>query len=73
MNAATADTLELRALMQRDRLHRTAHELIGKVDQAREQLSPPYIVREHFGAAVLLASTTTFVAGYVVATVFARS
>jgi hypothetical protein len=67
MNAASADTLELRALMQRDRIQRTAHELIGKVDQAREQLSPPHIIREHFGVAALVAGATTFFTGYVLA------
>jgi len=73
MNAATADSLELRALMQRDRIHRTAHELIGKVDQAKQQLSPPHIVRAHFGTAALVAGAATFVAGYVIGFVFSRA
>lgn len=73
MTAATADALELRALMQRDRIHRTAHELIGKVDQAKEQLSLPHIVRAHFGTAALVGSATTFIAGYVVVSAFRRS
>ncbi len=73
MNATSADALELRALMQRDRIHRTAHELMGKVDQAREQLSLPHMIREHFGAAALVAGATTLVAGYVAASFFRRS
>jgi hypothetical protein len=72
MSAAKSDSLELRALMQRDRIHRTALELRGKVDEAKERLSPAHNVREHFGAAVSIASVLTFLSGYALGTAFMR-
>lgn len=72
MNAVSSDTLELRALLQRDRIHRTAVELIGKVDEAKEQLSLAHNVREHFGIVSSLAAVLTFLSGYAIGSVLTR-
>jgi hypothetical protein len=72
MTTTSADSLELRALMQRDRIHRTALELIGKVDEAKEQLSLSHNVREHFGVASLFAACVTFLSGYAIASALRR-
>jgi hypothetical protein len=66
MTATSSDSLELRALMQRERIHRTAVELMGKVDEAKEQLSLQHNVRAHFGIASLIAGTITFLSGYAI-------
>jgi hypothetical protein len=68
----SSDTLELRALMQRDRIHRTALQLMDKVDEAKEQLSLAHNVREHFGIASLVAGGMTFLAGYAIASALLR-
>ena len=73
MNAAMSDDLQIQALRQRDRIHQTALELIGKVDQAKEQLNLSHNVRAHFGATALLASAITFLAGYLVGAVSKNS
>lgn len=72
MSAMSSDSLELRALMQRDRIHRTAVELIGKVDQAKEQLNLEHQVRAHFGIASLMAGAITFLTGYTLGSVLGR-
>jgi uncharacterized membrane protein len=72
MSAVSSDSLELRALMQRERIHRTALELIGKVDEAKAQLSLEHIVRQHFGIASLIAGAVTFLSGYAIGSAFRR-
>ena len=72
MSAVSSDNLELRALMQRERIHRTALELMGKVDEAKEQLSLEHNVRQHFGMASLIAGAFTFLAGYAIASALTR-
>jgi hypothetical protein len=71
-NALSPDSLELRALMQRDRIHRTALELFGKVDEAREQLSLTHNVREHFGIVSFGAAAFSLLSGYVIGAVLTR-
>lgn len=72
MTAAPSEPLELRASEQRERIHRTAVELILKVDQTREKLSPAYNIREHFKAVLGLGALIAFVTGYTVAGAFTR-
>ena len=72
MSSATSNSLELRALMQRERIHRTALELMGKVDEAKEQLSPAHYIRAHFGVATLIASAMTFLSGCALGKCFTR-
>jgi hypothetical protein len=73
MSAASPEKLELQALQQRDRLHRTALELIHKVDEAKEQLSLSHNVRKHFGAAAVIASAAAFLAGYAIGKMFSNT
>ena len=73
MNAPSPEKLELRALQQRDRLHRTALELIEKVDQTKQELSPSNNARKHFGAAAAIASALGFLFGYGVGSMFTKS
>jgi hypothetical protein len=74
MSAPTSspETLELRALQQRERIHRTAIELVSKVKQTREELTPSYAVRRHFGAASLMAATLSLILGYAVGNALTR-
>ena len=72
MNAVPSDSLELRALLQRDRIHRTAVELFGKVDEAKEQFSLAHNVRAHFGIVSSLAAVLTFLSGYAMGWVLTR-
>jgi hypothetical protein len=72
MSAAPVDNLELRALEQRERIHKTALELMSKVDRTKEQLSATNLVREHFGGASAVVSALAFVLGYAFAGIFTR-
>ena len=47
MNSVSADTLELRALQQRNRIHETAAELRAKVVATRKKLDITANAREH--------------------------
>ena len=58
------ESLEQRALEQRQRIHQTALELVSKVEHARQRLTPSYNVRRHFLTAVLIASAIAMVSGY---------
>lgn len=69
---SSPESLEHRAVEQRERLHRTALELISKVDHARQQLSLEHNVRQHFGLASLIGCSLSVVAGYWFGSVFAR-
>ena len=65
-------TLEQRAVAQRERIHRTALELISKVDHARQQLSLEHQVRQHSGLASLIGCSLSIVAGYWLGSAFER-
>ena len=69
---SSPENLEQRAIQQRERIHRTALELISKVDHARHQLSLEHHVREHFGLASLIGCSLSVVAGFWFGSVFAR-
>ena len=64
---SSPDSLELRAREQRQRIHQTALELISKVDDARQKLTPSYNVRQHFLVAVLIATGIAMTSGYALA------
>jgi hypothetical protein len=70
MSAAPVDNLELRALEQRQRIHKTALELISKVDHAKEQLSPTHVVQNHLGSAAAVAGAIAFLVGYAITGIF---
>lgn len=72
MSASASARLEIRAHQQRDRLHRTALELIGKVDEVKQEFSPPHIVSKHFVPASLIASGIALLFGFGVASLFTR-
>jgi len=72
MSAAPIENLELRALEQRERIHKTALELISKVDQAKEQLTFPYILRRRFGQICAAGSAVSFLLGFAIASAFTR-
>jgi hypothetical protein len=54
------ERLEIRALQQRERIHRTALELISKVDDAKQRLTLSYKVRAHFAVTSLIAVSLSF-------------
>jgi hypothetical protein len=64
------ERLEIRALQQRERIHRTALELISKVDDAKQRLTLSYNVRAHFAVTSLVAVSVSFLCGYAVAGMF---
>jgi hypothetical protein len=66
------ERLEIRALQQRERIHRTALELISKVDDAKQRLTLSYNVRAHFAVTSLIAVSVSFLCGYAVAGMFAE-
>ena len=69
MSTLPIENLELRALEQRNRLHKTADELKTKVAAAREKLNMSRNAREHFVGAVIL-SLLGFFSGYGLAGMF---
>jgi hypothetical protein len=64
MNSLPIENLELRALEQRNRLHKTAGELKTKMAAAREKLDITENAREHFLGAAVLVSLVCFLSGY---------
>jgi hypothetical protein len=64
------ERLEIRALQQRERIHRTALELISKVDDVKQHLTLSYNVRAHFAVTSLIAVSVSFLCGYAVAGMF---
>jgi hypothetical protein len=68
--SASPERLEVRAVQERERLHRTAMELISKVDDAKQRLTLSHNVRAHFTATSLIAATLSFLCGYAVAGMF---
>jgi hypothetical protein len=64
------ERLEIRALQQRERIHRTALELISKVDDAKQRLTLSYNVRAHFAVTSLITVSVSFLCGYAVAGMF---
>ena len=72
MSPEPVERLELRAVAQRNRLHRTTSELKGKIAEAREQLDPARNVREHFMGIAAAVSAVAVFAGYAVAGMFTR-
>lgn len=64
--------LEQRARQQRERLHVTAHELISKIDDARQRLTLSYNLRKHFVAFALIAAALSLVSGYALGVALTR-
>lgn len=69
---SSPETLEQRAVAQRERIHRTALELISKVDHAKQQLSLEHNVREHLGLVSLIGCSLSLAAGYWFGSIFER-
>ena len=70
MSTLPIENLELRALEQRNRLHKTADELKTKVAAAREKLNMSKNAREHFVGATVILSLLGFFSGYGLAGMF---
>jgi hypothetical protein len=68
--SATPEKLELQALAQRERIHRTALELISKVDDAKQRLTLSHNVRAHFGITTAVSVVVCFLCGYAIAGMF---
>lgn len=66
----TPERLEIRAHQQRERIHRTALELISKVDDAKQHLTLSYNVRRHLAVTSLVTISVSFLCGYVLAGIF---
>jgi hypothetical protein len=64
MSTSPVDNLELRALEERNRLHRTAEELKAKVATTREKLDVKRNLREHLLGASVIVSLLAFLSGY---------
>jgi hypothetical protein len=72
MSTQPLESLELRALEQRNRLHQDARELKEKIAAAREKLSVERNVREHFTTAALVVTIAGLLAGHGFAGMFTR-
>jgi hypothetical protein len=72
MSAAPMEDLELRAEEQRERIHKTALELISKVDHAKQQLTAEHIVQRYFAPISAAASALGFLLGYAVTSAFTQ-
>ena len=64
MSTSRVDNLELRALEERNRLHRTAQELKAKVATTRDQLDLRRNVRQHLLGVSVIVSLVAFLSGY---------
>jgi len=69
MSTLPIENLELRALEQRNRLHKTADDLKTNLAAARQKLNKSRNAREHFVGAVIL-SLLGFFSGYGLAGMF---
>ena len=72
MSTQPIETLELRALEQRNRLHQDATELKGKIAAVREKMSVARNARDHFGSAAVVAVVAGLLSGYGFAGIFTR-
>jgi len=72
MSAAPIENLQTRALEQRERLHKTALELISKVDEAKQQLSATHMVQRHLAPSSLAGAALAFILGYSFTGLFTR-
>ena len=70
MSTLPVESLELQALEQRNRLHKTATELRNKMSEAREKLDASKNVREHLIGASVVVSLLGFLSGYGLAGIF---
>jgi hypothetical protein len=70
MSTTPVENLELRALEQRNRLHKTAGELKTKVAAARAKLQLSRNAREHLAGASIFVSLVGFLSGYGLAGMF---
>ena len=73
MSTPSIENLELRAVEQRNRLHKSADELRGKVEAGREHLRLSKKAREHFLGASVLVSVIGVGLGYSFGGMFTRS
>ena len=68
--SSSPERLEIRAHQERERIHRTALELISKVDEAKQRLTLSHNVRAHFTTTALTAIAVSFLCGYGIAGIF---
>lgn len=72
MSSNPLDSLEIRALQQRNQVHGTIEELKGKVDEARARVDLKTNARAHLLGASLVVSAVGFLGGYGLAGLFTR-
>jgi hypothetical protein len=72
MSTAPIETLEMKALEQRAKLHRTASDLRERVKETRDKLRFSKHARKHLIPVSILASAIGFIAGYGFGGVFTR-
>jgi len=73
MKTLPVERLELRAMEQRARLHKTANELKTKVAATRQRFDISRNAREHLMGASLAVSLLGFLTGYGLAGMFTDS
>ena len=72
MSTTPIEQLQLEALEERARLHRTASALRNRVNQTRDKFRLSKQAREHLAGVSALASLAGLIAGYGVAGMFVR-
>jgi hypothetical protein len=70
MSTSSTESLELRAIAQRNRLHKTAVDLKSKLKAAREDMDLAKQAREHFVTVAIIAATAALLTGYAVGNAF---
>jgi len=70
MSTHQVENLELRALEERNRIHRTASELKTKIAEVRGKMGLAYNVKRHMVAGGLIAGIFGLASGYSFAGIF---
>jgi hypothetical protein len=72
MSTQPIETLQLRAIEQRNQLHRSASDLRERVNETKDRFRLSKQAREHLVAISTVASLAGFLMGYGVAGIFTR-
>lgn len=72
MSTVPIEHLERQASQQRERIHRTALELISKVDETKQQYRAVHILRRNFGVASVAACFLGLWVGFAFGGAFTR-
>lgn len=64
MSSQPVENLHLRAIEQRNQLHRTTSELKAKISETREQFDLSHNIRRHLAGAAAILAAIGLLSGY---------